>query len=69
MKKWKSWKIENVKRIENLEDIKYFIFHSFMFGWKDEKFFYLVGKKNETIKNVICINLFSCPFKINKGLL
>ena len=27
--------------------------------WRDKKLFYLVKKKNERIKNVVCINLLS----------
>ena len=30
--------------------------------WRDEKLFYLVAKKNEMIKIIVCINLLTCPF-------
>ena len=31
---------------------------------EDEKLFCLVKKKNESIENIISINLFSCPYYI-----
>jgi len=34
--------------------------------WKDEKLFCLLKKKNERIKNVVCINLLICSYYIIK---
>ena len=40
-----------------------------VFGFEDEQLFCLVGKKNKRKENVISINILSCPFIVNKGLL
>ena len=49
------------------EDKKCFIFpHLCLVGeveeWRDENLLGLVEKKNKRIKNVVCINLPSCPY-------
>lgn len=50
-----------VERLEKWEDIKNFSFLLFclvgMENWKNKKLFYLVEKRNRTIKNVDYINL------------
>ena len=43
--------------MEKWENRKKNYFPLFVFGWRDEIFFYLVEKKNEKIENVVCINL------------
>ena len=61
--------MENIEKMENWEDIKYFIFHLCVFGLEDEQFFYLIRRKNERKENVIHMNILSCAFIVNKGLL
>ena len=61
--------MENIEKKKNWEDRKYFIFHLCVFGLEDEQLFCLVGKKNKRKENVISINILSCPFIVNKGLL
>ena len=66
-KKKNRVKICLVGRMEMWEDKKCFIFpHLCLVGeveeWRDENLLGLVEKKNKRIKNVVCINLPSCPY-------
>lgn len=64
LKKLKSRRIENGKRIEKLRDKKKIVFFFMVFGlrgWKNcemKNSFYLI-EKNELIENIICRNLLS----------
>ena len=53
--------------MEKWEDRKDFSFpHLCLVGrvekWRDEKLFYLVGKRNGRIENGVCISLLLCPY-------
>ena len=50
-----------VGRVEKWENERDLIFSN-MEKWKDEKFIYLIEKKNEMIENEVSINLQLCPY-------
>ena len=59
------------QKIEKVEKILVFSLELMVFGLgvkkqRDEKLFCLIKKKNEMMKNIVCINLLTYPYQIKK---